>query len=422
MGKINTGAAIIIRGKNESRWLKILLKSLKNQKYRNFEIIFCDNSSSDNTLSILKYYKVKKIVKIDEFFPGKAINLALKKTKKKYSVILSSHCIPINDNWLQDFVNYMENNAEIVAAYGKQFPTPGTSSMNSVDLNILFKDEEIKYYKDPYITNANAIYRNSFLKNNLFDEKLTNIEDIIWAKKASREKKIISYTAGSAVFHSHGIHQHQFSSDRSIKTEKIIKSHFGLHKIWRKHPLFKSKFYNYSLIINARREHNEKNIKKILYKFFNSKLNKELKFYKIFIITDYKFTTSKSNKIKFIKPSISLEEDLKYIYKTFLKEWILINYIVAINSKGKINFFNIKKLINEGIKQLASSISFAKIFDGNFILDFPEGGSFLNLKLNIKEQKSLLKLMTWSDGCMFDTDNLRKGLYIDKNSNLLITK
>ena len=81
MGKINTGAAIIIRGKNESRWLKILLKSLKNQNYRNFEIIFCDNLSSDNTLSILKYYKVKKIVKIDEFFPGKAINLALRKTK-----------------------------------------------------------------------------------------------------------------------------------------------------------------------------------------------------------------------------------------------------------------------------------------------------------------------------------------------------
>ena len=40
MGKINTGAAIIIRGKNESRWLKILLNSLKNQNYKNFEIIF----------------------------------------------------------------------------------------------------------------------------------------------------------------------------------------------------------------------------------------------------------------------------------------------------------------------------------------------------------------------------------------------
>jgi hypothetical protein len=164
-----------------------------------------------------------------------------------------------------------------------------------------------------------------------------------------------------------------------------------------------------------------KNIKKILYKFFNSKINKELKFYKIFIITDYKFSTS-NNKIQFVKPSNSLEEDLKNIYKKYFKDWLLVNYIVAINSKGKINFFNIKKLINEGIKQLVSSISFAKIFDGNFILDFPEGGSFVNLKLNIKEQKPLLKLMTWSDGCMFDPDNLRKGLYVDKNSNLLITK
>jgi hypothetical protein len=147
----------------------------------------------------------------------------------------------------------MDNNSEIVAAYGKQLPTPGTSSMNSVDLNILFKDEEIKYYKDPYITNANAIYRNSYLKKNLFNEKLTNIEDQIWAKKASKENKIISYTAGSDVFHSHGIHQHEHSSDRSIKTEKIIKSNSYLHKIWEKHPLFNSKFYKNMIGIHIRK-------------------------------------------------------------------------------------------------------------------------------------------------------------------------
>ena len=40
MGKINTGAAIIIRGKNESRWLKILLNTLKNQNYKNIVSLF----------------------------------------------------------------------------------------------------------------------------------------------------------------------------------------------------------------------------------------------------------------------------------------------------------------------------------------------------------------------------------------------
>ena len=47
--KDKLAASIIIRIKNEARWLKILLPILKNQSLNNFEIIFCDNNSSDNT-------------------------------------------------------------------------------------------------------------------------------------------------------------------------------------------------------------------------------------------------------------------------------------------------------------------------------------------------------------------------------------
>ena len=53
--------SIIIRGKNEAKWLKILLRELKKQTIQNFEIIFCDNNSEDNSLDILKKYKVELI-------------------------------------------------------------------------------------------------------------------------------------------------------------------------------------------------------------------------------------------------------------------------------------------------------------------------------------------------------------------------
>ena len=32
--------SIVIRGRNESRWLKILFRELKKQSYKNFEIIY----------------------------------------------------------------------------------------------------------------------------------------------------------------------------------------------------------------------------------------------------------------------------------------------------------------------------------------------------------------------------------------------
>ena len=61
--------SIIIRGKNESHWLKILFKILKNQIYKNFEIIYCDNNSADNSLNLAKFYKVKKIIKFKKYLP-----------------------------------------------------------------------------------------------------------------------------------------------------------------------------------------------------------------------------------------------------------------------------------------------------------------------------------------------------------------
>ena len=46
--------SIIIRGRNEARWLKILFKELKKQTIQNYEIIFCDNNSDDETDLLLK--------------------------------------------------------------------------------------------------------------------------------------------------------------------------------------------------------------------------------------------------------------------------------------------------------------------------------------------------------------------------------
>ena len=117
--------SIIIRNKNDSRWLKILFKELFNQTYKNFEIVLCDNCSSDNSIQIAKKYKIKKIVQIKKYLPGYAINQGIKKSAGEYIAILSSHCIPSDNKWLENYVAYMEKNKSIVATYGKQIPLPG---------------------------------------------------------------------------------------------------------------------------------------------------------------------------------------------------------------------------------------------------------------------------------------------------------
>ena len=105
--------SIIIRTKNEERWIKICLNKIFEQTYKKFELIIVDNFSTDNTLQKIKSYKISKIIKIKEFLPGKAINMGAKIAEGKYLIILSAHCIPTNNLWLENYV-------KLISAYQKK--------------------------------------------------------------------------------------------------------------------------------------------------------------------------------------------------------------------------------------------------------------------------------------------------------------
>ena len=53
----NQLVSIIIRTKNEERWIASCLNAIYEQDYKNFEIIIVDNESKDNTLKIISNYK-----------------------------------------------------------------------------------------------------------------------------------------------------------------------------------------------------------------------------------------------------------------------------------------------------------------------------------------------------------------------------
>ncbi len=70
--------SIVIRTKNEEKWIESCLRSVFNQNYKNFEVILVDNQSTDDTVKIAKKYKIK-ILKISKFKPGRAINEGIRK-------------------------------------------------------------------------------------------------------------------------------------------------------------------------------------------------------------------------------------------------------------------------------------------------------------------------------------------------------
>ena len=53
---MNEKASIIIRTHNEEDWIGHCLDAVRNQTYKNIEIIIVDNKSTDNTLKIAKTF------------------------------------------------------------------------------------------------------------------------------------------------------------------------------------------------------------------------------------------------------------------------------------------------------------------------------------------------------------------------------
>jgi len=233
--------SIIIRTKNEERWISTCLDKIFSQSYKNFEVILADNCSKDKTLTKAKKFPIKHI-KIKKFFPGKAINDAIKISNGKIIVCLSAHCIPVDNNWLKRLVNPLKNK-KIAGVYGRQEPMPYSSDFDKRDLLLLFGQDKKIQSKDPFFHNANSAFLRETWNKNQFDEKASNIEDRIWGSRVINKGFKIMYEPRASVFHFHGVHQN-LDPDRCASVvrimEKITKKNylsFDAFKIGRQKKL-----------------------------------------------------------------------------------------------------------------------------------------------------------------------------------------
>ena len=217
---MNALISIIIRTKNEEDWIGLCLNNIKKQSYKNYEIILVDNNSEDFTVD-----KAKAIIpglnisNIENYKPGKALNLGIEKSKGKFIVCLSAHCIPANENWLEALYNEIRLDEEIAGVYGRQLPTDKTHDVDRRDMYLVFGLDKKVQYKDPFFHNANSIIRKSLWQKHPFDEEISNIEDRIWGQIMIKSGFKLVYTPEACVYHMHGINQ----TNKKLKYKNIAR-------------------------------------------------------------------------------------------------------------------------------------------------------------------------------------------------------
>ena len=134
-------ASIIVRTENEEDWIGKCIKAINKQSFSAYEIIVVDSGSTDNTINIAKLNNKVKIVQIDKYFPGFALNQGIKNSKGRFIVMLSAHCIPCNINWLKALINDLSND-NVAGVYGKQLPVAFSDPRDIRDLYITFGDDK----------------------------------------------------------------------------------------------------------------------------------------------------------------------------------------------------------------------------------------------------------------------------------------
>jgi len=213
--------SIIIRTKNEERWIASCLGAVYSQTYKNIEVILVDNESTDKTIDKARKFPGIKYVSIKEYLPGESLNIGIRASSGEYIVCLSGHCIPVNEYWLENLVTILESDSHFAGVYGRQESMSFSAPADKRDMLLVFGLDKKIQSKDSFFHNANSIIHRSLWDEVPFDEKITNIEDRIWGQEMLNLGYKLAYEPTASVYHFHGIHQNG-NEERCKNVVRII--------------------------------------------------------------------------------------------------------------------------------------------------------------------------------------------------------
>ena len=109
----NCLVSIIIPVFNASKYIEETIKSIEKQTYKNYEVIFIDDGSSDNSIEIIQKYKLKnskmKLIKSTHQGVSKTRNIGIKNARGRYLTFLDADDIWL-PNKLEEQVNFIRKN------------------------------------------------------------------------------------------------------------------------------------------------------------------------------------------------------------------------------------------------------------------------------------------------------------------------
>jgi glycosyltransferase involved in cell wall biosynthesis len=230
-------ASIVIRTFNSGRTIRDVLEGVRSQVFDDYEVVIVDSGSTDETLSIVQEYPHTFVdYSKEKFTYGGSLNAGCAAAKGEYVVSLSSHCIPLHNQWLGRLVEVLDEDERLAGAYGQLFydlmdyPIGGTVAIEDADLETLTKNDGIelidleKFKRQPNLGlgNPNSIIRRELWTKRPFSREVW-LEDHDWAFHFLQRGYHTAQVRGAPVHYAipYGIYKY---------TQKIMQNTLGMYK------------------------------------------------------------------------------------------------------------------------------------------------------------------------------------------------
>lgn len=184
--------SVIIPCFNAREYIKDTLNSLKNQDFKNFEVICINDGSSDDTLEILNKFEFDKLIVINSSNNGASFarNLGLDSAKGDYICFLDSDDLMPSDGLSLLFKSAKKFGSDLVVGDFSYLKNENLIYQKNINLNKELLDYD-EFYKEYFLNSFVSIWAKLYKKDILLKNKIKFLEDVFIAEDLNFNAKFI---------------------------------------------------------------------------------------------------------------------------------------------------------------------------------------------------------------------------------------
>lgn len=196
--------SIVMRSFNEGWALRDTLRALKQQNYKNWELIVIDSGSTDGSVQMIQSAQPRHFIQIksEDYNPSRVMNHGMELSRSEFGIFLNADATPQGSNWLGPLVTALQN-PQTAAVFGRQIPRLNCDAVFAHDYERCFgAGRQSSSWKHFFSMVSSGIRKDIWARRG-FLEKMQYSEDDEYTRWCRGQGYEVVYCPESVVMHSH---------------------------------------------------------------------------------------------------------------------------------------------------------------------------------------------------------------------------